>query len=557
MGSRSLPIIAVKPMLQGTPDYEAKRLPLFAAISANIPEEWYLPQDLIDNPPKDVSNIPNTCGLLSAQELEITEAHDATSLAEAIAARKYTAVTVVKAFIKRAAIAHQLVRCLTQFFPQAAIDQAAQLDEYLLKTGKTVGPLHGVPVSIKEHMAIAGHNSSFGELSTTFHDDQDCQMVDILRKAGAVFYCKTNQPQAIMHMESSSHFGRTLNPHNIGLTCGGSSGGEGALLAMKGSVIGIGSDIGGSIRAPAAFCGIYGWKPSTGVIPMRGMLRGAMPAELNIEACTGPMGRTLRDMDLITRIVLDSKPYLEDPKAIPTAWTGLTSTGVPRRLKVGIIENDGYIEPQPPIKRGMAWVRKILSDPKYSDLVEVKEFQQYKAIEAFDMARRMYIPDGGAGVFAAIEAGGEPVLPLTRWLIPEGSKSGDVNDVNNLRYERDTFRTEYLTRWNAQDVDVVIGPCHVGTAQEHEKTKYWTYTTFWNLVDYPGLIFPTPIKAEKGEKYAEDYKPLSDDCRIVKEAWDEGDFEGAPVALQINARRYHDGQLFGAMTVLKEILSLP
>ncbi|KAK5044731.1 hypothetical protein LTR84_010505 [Exophiala bonariae] len=555
MGSRSLPIIVAKPMIQGTAEYEANRLPLFAAISSNIPEEWYLPQELFDNPPKNVSNIPSTCGLLSAEELEITEKHDATSLAEAIAARQYSAVTVIKAFIKRAAIAHQLVRCLTQFFPKDALEQATKLDEHLTTTGKTVGPLHGVPVSIKEHMAIAGQSSSFGELSTTFSDDKDCLMVAILRKAGAVFYCKTNQPQAIMHMDCSSHFGRTLNPYNIYLTCGGSSGGEGALIGMKGSVLGVGSDIGGSIRAPAAYCGIYGYKPTSNMLPMQGMLRGAMPAELNILAATGPMGRSLRDMNLMTRVVIEADPFLVDPKIIPTVWKGLQDP-IKRRLKVGIMENDGFIEPQPPVKRALAWARKLLSDPKNSEIIEVKDFQQYKAEDAFRKVSRMFIPDGGAGIIEAIESSGEPVLPLTRALIPDNAKMSNAVEVSDMRFERDTFRTEYVAAWNAQDVDVVIGPCYVGPAPAHDTARYWTYTSFWNFVDHPGLVFPTPIKAELGEKYAEDYKPLSEECKQVKELWDGGDFEGAPVNLQINARKYHDNQLFGALAVLKDVLSL-
>lgn len=543
-------------MMKGTAEYEAKRLPLFAAISSHIPEAWYLPQELVDNPPKDVSNIPSTCGLLSAEELEITEQYDATSLAEAIATRRFTAVTVIKAFIKRAAIAHQLVCCLTQFFPQDALEQAAKLDEHLATTGKTVGPLHGVPVSIKEHMPIAGQSSSYGELSTTFPDDKDCLIVAILRKAGAVFYCKTNQPQAIMHMDCSSHFGRTLNPYNIHLTCGGSSGGEGALIGMKGSVLGVGSDIGGSIRAPAAFCGIYGYKPTSNMLPMQDMLKFPMPAELNILAATGPMGRSVRDMNLMTRVVLDTEPFLRDPRLIPTVWQGL-QTPVTRRLKIGIIENDGFIEPQPPVKRAVAWARKLLSDPKYTDRVEVKEFHQYKAEDAFHKIHRMFIPDGGAGIIAAIESSGEPVLPLTHALIRDDAKMSNAVELAYMRQERDDFRREYAESWNAQDVDVVIGPCYAGPAAQHDTARFWTYTSFWNFVDHPGLVVPTPIKTEAGERYANDYKPLSDACREVKELWENGDFEGAPIALQINARRYHDNQLFGAVSVLKDILDLP
>ncbi|KAL6242008.1 hypothetical protein RBB50_010919 [Rhinocladiella similis] len=556
MGSRSLPIVVVKPMPQGTPEYEANRLPILAALSKNIPEEWYLPQELVDNPPRDVSNVPRTCGLLSPEELEITENYDATGLAEAIAARKYTSVTVLKAFVKRAAIAHQLVCCLTQLFPKAAVEQAAKLDEHLAKTGQTVGPLHGVPISIKDHMPIAGQKSSYGELATTYDDDKDCLFVSILRKAGAVLYCKTNQPQALMHMESSSHFGRTLNPYNIYLTCGGSSGGEGALLGMRASVLGIGSDIGGSIRAPAAFNGVYGWKPSSNILPFQGMIKGAFPAELNVLPVAGPMGRSLRDMNLVTKVVLEAEPHLEDPKLFPTLWKGLQAP-FSKQLKVGIIENDGFIEPQPPVKRAIAWARKLLSDPKYNDVVEVKDFHQYKAAEAFDKARRMYLPDGGASVLAILEASGEPLLPLTRWFVPEGSKMNNATEIASLRQERDEFRTEYATHWNNQDVDVVIGPCFVGPAAEHDTARFWTYTSFWNLVDHPGLTFPTPIKVEAGEIYADDYKPLSDECGIVKQEWEAGHFEGAPITLQVNARKYHDNQLFSAMAILKDILNLP
>jgi len=114
-----------------------------------------------------------------------------------------------------------------------------------------------------------------------------------------------------------------------------------------------------------------------------------------------------------------------------------------------------------------------------------------------------------------------------------------------------------LAHWNRQDVDVVIGPAFVGPASAHDTAFYWTYTSLYNFVDYPGVVFPTPIKAEPDEKYAADYTPLSDACAHVKQLWDEGDFEGAPIDLQINARKYHDNQLYGALELLKGALSLP
>ncbi|EXJ85682.1 hypothetical protein A1O1_06048 [Capronia coronata CBS 617.96] len=170
-----------------TPEFEEKKAAKLQVLAESIPDELYLPQEITDNPPTDVSELPRTCGILTPEELEITENYDAAGLAEAIAAREYTAVAVAKAFSKRAAIAHQLTCCLTEFFMERAIKQAKQLDEYLISNGETIGPLHGVPISIKEHMPIAGTYSSQGYFSSIVKDEKDSQMVKILRAAGAVF----------------------------------------------------------------------------------------------------------------------------------------------------------------------------------------------------------------------------------------------------------------------------------------------------------------------------------------------------------------------------------
>ncbi|EGU72021.1 hypothetical protein FOXB_17470, partial [Fusarium oxysporum f. sp. conglutinans Fo5176] len=111
--------------------------------------------------------------------------------------------------------------------------------------------------------------------------------------------------------------------------------------------------------------------------------------------------------------------------------------------------------------------------------------------------------------------------------------------------------------WNDQDVDVVIGPSFVGPACAHDTAFYWSYTSLYNLVDYPGVVIPTPIRAESGEQYDKGYIPLSDACLRVKQLWEGGDFVGAPVNLQVVARRHHDNELFGALQILKHILDLP
>ncbi|CAA9962932.1 Amidase domain containing protein [Pyrenophora teres f. maculata] len=555
-----LTIIDPKPLPQGTSEYEKKRAAILETFASKVPQELRLPSTFFSNSPKDVSGVPATCGILTPAEVDITENYDAVGLAEAIAARKLSAVEVATAFSKRAIIAHQLTCCLTQWFMDEAIKRAQELDEYQKKTGKTIGPLHGVPISIKEHMPIADTYSSQGSFKSMRFTEKDCHMVALLRSMGTVFYCKTNQPQAIMHLESISHYGRTLNPFNTDLSAGGSSGGETALVAMKGSVLGVGTDIGGSIRGPAAFCGIYGYKTTSCTLPTSDFVNYPSSAELQILASAGPFARSIRDMDLFMAAILSQKPYLQDPKVLPIPWKGI-NTEIKKQLKIGIIQNDGFIDPQPPVKRAIAWARERLAPLEKSSAIEIKPFTPYNASEAWKNIKRMYWPSGGKPAKDAIESTGEPVLPLTSWIWADAAPYGmlDAEQVNHQRFIRDHYRLAFADDWNKQDVDIVIGPGFVGPASAHDTAFYWTYTSLWNLVDYPGVTVPTPIRAgKKGEEgYASDYRPLSEECKRVKELWEEGDFEGAPIGLQICARRYHDNELFGALNLLKEALELP
>ncbi|OBS24650.1 hypothetical protein FPOA_05190 [Fusarium poae] len=552
-----LPVIQVTPVFRGTVEFEVKRAALLEAFAAKVPQEFYLPAKLIQNPPKDVSIIPATCGILTQQELEITE-NDTVGLVDAIASRKYSSVAVAQAFCKRAIITHQLTCCLTQWYMDEAITQAQKLDAYLEQYGKPVGPLHGVPISIKEHIQVAGTYSSQGCFASITYDDADADIVAILRSQGAVIYCRTNQSQSIMHLETDSHWGRVLNPFNIYLTAGGSTGGEAALIAMKGSVLGIGTDIGGSIRGPSAFCGIYGFKTTSNTLPTRGYVKGAPPPSvLNVPLSTGPMCRSLRDMDLFMRCTLSAKPFLSDPTVIPIPWTGL-DTLFNRRLKVGIISNDGFIEPQPPVKRAVSWAKAILTDNKYADLIEVKDFKVFGAEEAWNQVRRLYWPDGAQLTKNGIVSSGEPIHPLTEWIAQDAEPFGmqTALDITLHHKLRDDFRLSFAQSWIDQDVDVIIGPSFVGPACAHDTALYWTYTSLYNLVDYPGAVIPTPIRAESGEEYEDGYAPLSEACSRVKKLWDDGDFAGAPVNLQVVARRHHDNELFGALNVLKDVFDL-
>ncbi|OAQ74163.1 acetamidase [Pochonia chlamydosporia 170] len=558
MASKVVPVVQSVPLPTGTADYETARLQVLEEFAAAVPRELLLPEDTIKNPPRNVTAVPRQCGLLSDAELDITENYDAAALAEAISSRKLTSVDVVTAFAKRAIIAHQLTCCLTEWFMDEAVARAKELDDHLASTGQPLGPLHGVPISIKSHIPVAGHWRDMGFLDTRTKDTRDSQMVAILRSAGAIFYCKTNQPQSIMHLESTSFFGRTLNPHNINLSAGGSTGGEAALVALRGSVLGVGTDIGGSVRGPSAFCGIYGFKSTSYYLPMKDFLEGGIPAELNILCSTGPMCLTLRDMDLFMRVILGAEPWIEDPRIIPIPWTGLKSSigaSSPQKLRIGIMMHDDVIIPQPPVTRSLKWAKSQLENAGF----QTKPFKPYKVAQIMKSLREAYWPASVKYTDIHYALTGEPKHPLTEWIQRDAAPEElPVTAVLAQRVLRDEMRSEFSLDWENQGVDFILGPAFVGPASSHDTAWYWDYTAMWNYLDCPGVVVPTPIKAlGKGEEMYEAKEPLGKECEEVRKLWDEGDFEGAPINLQFVGRRYRDNELFGVLSAVKDALQLP
>ncbi|KZZ96834.1 acetamidase [Moelleriella libera RCEF 2490] len=547
--------VEAAPLLKGTPAYEETRHLILREFAAPVPQSLVLPENLIRNPPKNVTGIPRECGILSEADLDITDNHDASALAQAIASGKLTSVQVVTAFAKRALVAHQLTCCLTEWFMDEAIQRAQELDHHLATTGTTVGPLHGVPISIKDHIPVAGHWKDQGFIDTRTKDEHDCQLVAILRSAGAVFYCKTNQPQSIMHLETTSFYGRTLNPHNINLSSGGSTGGEAALIALRGSVLGVGSDIGGSIRGPSSFCGIYGFKSTSYSLPMGGFTGDTgMPAELNVLCSTGPMCRTLRDMDLFMRVVAAAKPWMEDPRIIPLPWSGSEEKAAD--FKIGLMMHDGVIVPQPPVTRALQWAKSQLESAGF----QVRPFAPINVAQIMKNIRQAYWPAGPHAIDKHLEMAGEPKHPLTEWILADApTEELSATEVFRQRLARDEMRRAFSLSWQAQDVDFVLCPAFVGPACSHDTARHWNYTAMWNYLDCPAAVVPTPIKTQSKADEADyaDKEPLSDACRDVRRLWKEGDFEGAPINLQFVGRRYHDNGLFGMLAAVKDALELP
>lgn len=257
--------------------------------------------------------------------------------------------------------------CLTEIFFDTAIERAKELDlEYDQKSReKTLPPLFGLPISLKDSFQVAGYDTSTG-LGCYVGEpaEHNSAIAAMLLDLGAVLYCKTNLPQSIMTADSQNNiFGRTLNPRNKLLTAGGSTGGEGALLALRGSILGVGTDVGGSIRVPSVCNALYGFRPSVGLVPHGGVRDLNPPGTDGIRSSAGPMATSLRDCSLFLKTILQAETWKYDSTSVSLPWIDVPST---RKLRVGVAENDGVFTPTPPVRRGLKQVTDALQS--HSDI---------------------------------------------------------------------------------------------------------------------------------------------------------------------------------------------
>jgi amidase len=256
--------------------------------------------------------------------------------------------------------------CLHEIFFPTALARAKELDAYYSTHGRTMGPLHGLPISLKDQFHVKGVDTTMGYVGwkgTNGGDTREgvlhqieSQMTKEFLALGAVLYVKTSVPQTLLLGESVNNLiGKTLNPHNSLLSCGGSSGGEGALIGMKGSSLGVGTDIGGSVRIPAAFSGIYSLKPTHDRMSYRDMANTS-PGQTTYASSCGFMASSLDGIALGMEAILSTKPWLRDPEVVAIPWRKEVVQGVAKPLKLGIFWSDDAVTPHPPITRGLKMV---------------------------------------------------------------------------------------------------------------------------------------------------------------------------------------------------------
>ncbi|KAF1837913.1 amidase [Decorospora gaudefroyi] len=547
--------------------WETKVTVKFETNLERIPGEWLLPATITDALQTPLADHPNRLllmdiakksGILSEKELDITENYTVEDLLRKLREGDLSSLEVTVAFSKRAAMAQQLLSCLTETYFPEAMERARFLDNERAR-GRIVGPLHGLPVSLKDSFQITGSAASIGFVSLLERmSEKNSPLVEILLSLGAVVYVKTNIPQTMMTADSHNNiFGRTLNPHNTSLTAGGSSGGEGALVAFRGSPLGIGTDVAGSIRIPSLCCGTYGFKPSTSRIPFGGQTAPVGDGMSFFLPSAGPLAKDMPALSIFCRSVLSTRPALYDSTALDVPWRDLSEPLPSTKLKLGLLGEDPVFPLHPPVKRALANAVKTL-EAQGHEIIPLPASCAHVA-NALALAFAYFQLDDTA--FSHIAASGEPLVPSVAQGMHDFGKFksdflADIADLDGisrlaaLNVKRHSIAEDWRAMWQKEGLDGVMGPVAQSTAVRHDTYGLPPYTLMLNVLDYPACIIPVGTASSEL-----DAEPLVMGPGQLGPNYEPKDVHGAPTAIQVFTNTMRDEECLQVATIIDKCLT--
>ena len=485
----------------------------------------------------------------------------AAELARRIAAGELSSLEVVEAHIARIEAVNPKINAVVVKRYDAARAEAKAADAKQAR-GETLCALHGVPVTVKECLDLTGTPSTFGITTRANHRaDADELHVSRLRAAGAIVLGKTNVSQCLFYTEADNPlYGRTRNPWNLDRTSGGSSGGEGAIISAGGSPMGLGTDIGGSVRTPAAFCGIASLKPTSGRMDDPGEF-SVPPGQRAIPSQVGVLARRVEDVALGYRIAAQTEMPVVDVS----------------KLRVAYYSEDDSFETAPAVKRAVNSAAQMLRDAG----AQVQAWTPPNAREMYSVFGGILTADSCA-YMKRITAGSPltpqlkqmmlgasiaPVLlPMVRALLRAVGQHGlDFNlsafgPPTTDRYwslvqRIEKYRKDFL---HALDVasggpfDLILAPAASLPAFTHGATRdlltAGAYAPLYNLLGYPAGVVPV-TRVQAGE---ESVRAASSDVVVKLTRKIEQGSAGLPIGVQLIARPWCEHVALAAMAVVEQ-----
>jgi amidase len=412
----------------------------------------------------------------------------AASLARAIRERQVSSQAVVDAYLQRIEAINPVLNSVVQVRAEEARAEARRADE-ALERGERVGPLHGLPFTVKDTYDVAGMICTCGTKGrAAFVARQDATSVARLRAAGAIVLGLTNLPELCMACESDNLiYGRTNNPYDLTRTPGGSSGGEAATIAAGGSPLGLGTDSGGSIRIPAHFAGVAGLKATWGRVP----LTGVFPPPLGMNARirhSGPLARSVEDLALALPILAG------------TDWRDATVVAAPlgdmqtvdlASLRVAFFTDNSIFAPTPETAETVRQAAQALAAAG----AIVEEARPAGVEQTFDLMAQVFASAGGGGLQGLMQLTGTTefsplLLQFAALVLPSVPKT--AADIGGLLARWDMWRSgmlAFLERYDLLLSPVTATPAlpH-GTALAGDNAASLSYAMTHSLTGWPCVV---------------------------------------------------------------------
>jgi Asp-tRNA(Asn)/Glu-tRNA(Gln) amidotransferase A subunit family amidase len=412
------------------------------------------------------------------------------------------------------------------------VRRAARAAEAAVISGKTLGPLHGVPISIKSSLDVAGLRCEAGtQLRAGQIATQDAPLVARLRHGGAIVLGVTNTPELLMAWETDNLVsGRTNNPWDLDRTPGGSSGGEAAAIAAGMSAGGVGSDGGGSIRVPAHFSGICGLKPTPGRVPSTGHFP-ASGGPFALIGVVGPMARTVADVKALFEVMQGPDDGDTFAAPVPLRWPYDEEV---KKLRVGYFEDDGRTPVTPETRAAVRTAADALRGTGF----EVEPFCPEGLEEARVLWMKFFVTAGGMLIrpmFRGREHDLSPILKqFLEWSAAEPLLTGET--LLEAWIGRDTLRSKFLAQMRTYPI--LLCPAAAIPAFRHGERSWtiegktvnylnaWSYTEWFNLLGNPAAVVPVSQSVA-------------------------GDWEGLPIGVQLVGRPWEEEQVLTVAAVLE------
>ncbi len=425
--------------------------------------------------------------------------YSVTKLGELIRDRAISPVELIEAFLFRIEQLNPKLNAIVTLAPDVLVK--AKEAETTVMRGEAVGPLHGVPLTVKDTIETAGLRTTSGSpMRADFIPEHDAPAVASLKASGAIILGKTNPAEMAMDYTADNPvFGHTNNPYDLSRTPGGSSGGEAAAIASCMSPAGLGSDLAGSIRIPSHFCGIAGFKPATTSVPAAGQFPpSAGPYSLG--AAIGPMARRVEDLHLLFNLLARRQwePSVSRANSLPDARAAM------RRWRVVWYADDEVspvsIETRNAVERAalaLAEAGLVVEECRPPGLERgydlwLKLFSRASVVQL----RQVYMgheKQGGEFVRWRL-ATADDVLPPT------------LDEYINFWMERDRLRQELLNWMNS--TPLIVAPVGATHAIEHGARRVqiesqsvgvfraFSYAQTFNVFDLPSAVVPAAFSKE-------------------------------------------------------------